>query len=628
MKQDKTRRTLHRRPEKGKHRERAASARRGFPLQPSTSTPLSPRLAVVVRQFERMGGRHLGAGRIHRMAFRKGERMSEAAPTFFPHLDDMQRYIALHRGGRPEDYSRDDPATLEAAEWLGCRPAAEQAIESSRALASTIDASVRNAERAQREAVAIEQEAESIAPPPIDILRTLAAPPLRVADTPAVLARFADAHARATGFDVSIILTGGIVAAAAALSDEVRLCVSSRSSWFESARLWAVDIGGPGCGKTPGTKIALAPIHAMHRELLAEWNRQHGKDDDPPPKPVIYTSDATTEALAEILRGNERGLLYAVDELESWLASHDVYRSGAGRDRGEWLRLYDGGPHQVNRVARGSFFVKNWGASLLSATTPSALRKLAPKLPEDGLLQRLLLVLVQPMELPDASMLRVDTRRPTEEWDATLRRLYAVPAGVVHLSGVARAIFEAEQAELHRLTIAFEELHPAFASHLAKRVAMLARLALVFHALEAADIATEVTGETMARAVRFMRRQERHAQAVYSSLLGADTGMGLAKAIARSILASNLQEFNRRALTPRCKAFREADEAARKAALSMLTDCGWVTCTGDNPAAHGATWNVDTRVHTLFSEHGEKARAQREAVRSRILGTQDDSEEA
>lgn len=460
-------------------------------------------------------------------------------------------------------------------------------------------------------------------PPPIDILRPLAAPPLRIEDVPDVLAKFADAHARATGFDVSILLTGGIAAAAAAISDDVRLCVSSRAGWFESARLWAVVIGGPGSGKTPGFKLAMAPVYALHRELLGKWADEHGEKEekDAPPKPALYTSDSTTEALADILRDNERGLLYFVDELESWLASHDAYRgAGGGKDRGEWLRLYDGGPHQVNRVRRGSFFVKNWGASLLSATTPAALSKLAPKLPADGLLQRLMLVIVQARTLPNAAMLSVETKYAAEAWDETLRRLYARPGCVVRLSEAAREAFDTEQAELHRATLAFEDLHPSFAAHMAKRTGMLARLALTFHALEAQNITDDVSGPTMQRAVRFLRRQERHAQAVYASLLGADTGMELAKSVAKSILAAGLQNFNRRDLTHCCKAFRGADEHTRLAALSFLSDCGWTTCTAP-AAAHGALWTVDERVHALFSKHREAAIAQRETVRARIQGT-------
>jgi hypothetical protein len=257
----------------------------------------------------------------------------------------------------------------------------------------------------------------------------------------------------------------------------------------------------------------------------------------------------------------------------------------------------------------------------LSATTPAALRKMAPKLPDDGLLQRLLLVLARPQELPDAAMLRVETRQPTEAWDAALRRLYALPGAVVHLSAAAREIFQAEQAELHQLTQAFEDLHPPYAAHLAKRPAMVARLALVFHALESPAITDNLTDHAMAMAVRFMRRQERHAQAIYGSLLGADTGMALAKAIARSILASALQWFNRRELTQRCKAFRGSDEETRRAALSLLCDCAWLT-TDAATVTHGAHWTVDPRVHSLFAEHGEAARKQRELVRERMTADQ------
>lgn len=460
--------------------------------------------------------------------------------------------------------------------------------------------------------------------PPIDILRTAAAPPLRADDVPEVLARFATAQAQATGFDVSILLAAGIGAAAAMLTDEVRLLVDSRAGWFESGRLWIAIVAGPGAGKSPGSKAALAPVFAVHRELVAAWMDTRDEADEGPP-PALYVSDATTEALSEVLRANDRGILYFCDELESWLASHDAYRSSGGKDRGEWLRLYDGGPHQVNRVKRGAFFVKNWSASLLSATTPAALTKLAPKLPTDGLLQRIMLVRAAPMVLPQDGMLRVEARAPREAWDAALRRVYAIGPATVRLSGEAAAIFNEQRAELHSLTQAFEESHPAMAAHLAKRSAMLARLALVYHALEAPAIETPVSGETMARAARFMRRQERHAFAVYGLLVGADAGMALAKDMARSILAAGIETFNRREIAHRCKAFRHADESTRQGGLTLLRDCGWIAPEG-HPLAHGAQWHVDARVHELYAEHGEAARRRRALVRARIQAREEDDE--
>jgi hypothetical protein len=111
--------------------------------------------------------------------------------------------------------------------------------------------------------------------------------------------------------------------------------------------------------------------------------------------------------------------------------------------------------------------------------------------------------------------------------------------------------------------------------------------------------------------------------AVYGSMLGADTGMALARDIARAILASRLEAFNRRELTPRCKAFRGADEPARHAALTLLGDCGWLS-PDSRTLGHGATWRVDPRVHEHFAEHGEAARQRRELVRSRMAEADDE----
>ena len=272
------------------------------------------------------------------------------------------RYIG--RGMAAADAIAALQGMLDAAAWRERDPATWQArradaVELVESAAKKFGDRRERDTRDDRQADDTEIPGDNSDPPPVDLLRPMAAPPLRVADVPEVLGQFAAAHAGATGFDVSILLTAGIGAACAMLSDEVRLCVGPRSGWFESGRLWLVAIGGPGTGKTPATKAAMAPVYALHRERWSAWCKENEGVEEPEPPPALYTSDSTTEALAELLRSNERGLLYCVDELESWLASHDAYRSGAGKDRGEWLRLFDGGPHQVHRIKRGAFFVPN-----------------------------------------------------------------------------------------------------------------------------------------------------------------------------------------------------------------------------------------------------------------------------
>ena len=88
-------------------------------------------------------------------------------------------------------------------------------------------------------------------PTPINFLSGLAAPPLTTANVPPVIGEYADRFARAAGFDVTGAIVAGVVACAAVIDDGIRLLLPGASGHFESARLWAASIGGPGVGKSP-----------------------------------------------------------------------------------------------------------------------------------------------------------------------------------------------------------------------------------------------------------------------------------------------------------------------------------------------------------------------------------------
>jgi len=179
---------------------------------------------------------------------------------------------------------------------------------------------------------------------------------------PAPIHAMAQAYSAATGFDYSGAVLAATVAGAAVTDERYRLAVRPASEWFESARLWGVLIGTPSAGKSPTIRAATDPIKAMHSESFAAWAKANEgkKPEEREPIPCLFTSDATVEALADMLRDNPRGLLMLTEEFASWIGGIDAYREGAGaKNRGEWLQLYDGGPHQVNRVKRGAFLVPN-----------------------------------------------------------------------------------------------------------------------------------------------------------------------------------------------------------------------------------------------------------------------------
>jgi hypothetical protein len=465
--------------------------------------------------------------------------------------------------------------------------------------------------------------------PPVNILADFAAPPLDAGDFPPVLRDYAELLARAVGHDVSAYLAAMLGAVAGMLDDGIRLCLDERTEWYESPRAWVLLIGPPGAAKSPGIKGATDPLVELHTQLRDRWHADCAalaEGETRPPMPALFVSDATIEALGDTLAANPRGLLYLSHELDSWLGSHDAYRDGQGsRDRGHWLALYDGGPHEVQRVQRGTQLVPNWSASLLTATTPAGLQRHARSLPADGLIQRFLPVLVRPMRAPDLTVTAAEVGAARTAYAARLRELFDWrPSHPVRMTAEAAELFRARLAELREQVPAMAEVNAAFAAHLAKHPGMIGRLALILHAAGCDRHPAErgVRADTMAAAIRLARRIGRSAASLYAALGGVDTVATVARAVARAILADRLPEFTRNDLMQACRPFRDAPEFARDGALRLLEDAAWVAPVEGARRWGGrvSTYAVEPRAHELYGQHGEAHRARRAKVRAALLG--------
>lgn len=462
--------------------------------------------------------------------------------------------------------------------------------------------------------------------PPLDIFRSVPTPDFDESAAPPAIWRLASTFAAASGFDPSGLVVAATVAAASMIDDRLRLAVQPASGWFESARLWAVLIGGPGAAKTPVMRAATDPVRDLHRDLIARWaDETAGLPAEGNPKPALYTSDSTTEKLAELLRDNPRGMLLLTEEFSSWIGSIDCYRdTGAGRDRGAWLQAFDGGPLQIDRIKRGSFLVPNWSLSVLSAATPAGLRQHARQLVDDGLIHRFLFCVLRRPEEPDGAR---SARAEMDAWSRLLRGTFEattrpIGAPTIRLSTNARALFDAERRVIKSERDAVEELCPALCSHLAKNEALLARVALTFHVIDqrAGDA---VEADTMRQAISFMRAARRHAAAVFAGVLNEAPALRLARALALSVLAGRLSELSRAAATHACRAWRGAAEADQRAAMQLLDDANWVIPDPGSRAYGGwsaTRWIVNGAVHDLFGEHGRQHAERRAAVRALLEG--------
>lgn len=454
---------------------------------------------------------------------------------------------------------------------------------------------------------------------PRDFISSAIAPPLDISELPPPIGSFAAGYSAAHGFDRSGVALAAIAAAAAMLDDGFVL--EAKPGWHVSARIWAVLVGRSATGKSPTIKAATSAVKAKHSEVVAAFRASYEPDPDQPlarpPEPALYTSDSTIEALSEKLKDNERGMLMITEEFASWIGPIDSgSRGDAAKNRGAWLQLYDGGPYQVDRIIRGSFEVPNWGASLLTATTPTALAQHMKNLPEDGLIQRFIPVILAPRDFEADG----DASPALNAWRQALTWVFDnVRPATVRFSPEARQLFRAIEVEMGRAASAMDGVSPALASHLGKHSEMVARLALIFHAFSAPGSLT-LSAETLQKSADLIRQIRRHSVALFNDILGRSPTTDVARALARSLAAANPAErsIGRNWMTQHCRDFaRTTDDRTRRAAVQLLEDLDWLKDAGKKPyGGWPSSWEVNQNIYRLYAREGEMHRAQREAVQA------------
>jgi Protein of unknown function (DUF3987) len=463
---------------------------------------------------------------------------------------------------------------------------------------------------------------------PRDILRRAAPPRYDFEDVPRPIGEFAWHFSQATGYDPSGAIVAAVTTAASMIDDNYRLLVRPESDWHVAARQWAFLCGDPSTGKSPNIRAATGPVKKMHHDLYQRWRavNEGERSDEQEPVPALYTSDSTIAALSVALQANPRGLLMLTEEFASWIGGIDsADRGESAKNRGDWLQLRDGGPHQINRVIRGVVYVPNWGVSVLAACTPDGLAKQMKQMPEDGLVQRFIPCILSSPDLDATGDARValDTWGRWLEWAFDATTSYA--SNWLRLSDGARILFDAEVRQIRELVLATEAFSPAYAAHLGKHPGMLAEVALTFHVYctEAGGvIPPEVSVEAMRYAIRYLRKARRHAHTLYSSILSSAPAFELARALARSIVASEpgMTTVSRDWMTSHCQLFRKADDRLRREAVQMLEDADWLSA-----ETHARTYGgwprsylVHHKVFEMFAREGELWRARRAAVRDMI----------
>lgn len=368
-------------------------------------------------------------------------------------------------------------------------------------------------------------------------------PPFPVHILPPSLRGLIESGSRAMAVPFEFIALPTLVLAGAVIGNawEIEL----KGGWREGPNLYAAIVGDPGAKKTPSLKLALRGVHAIQSRLASEYRASKADFDEEyalwekAPKSArgeaprapkfkhLWTSDSTTEALAEML-AEAKGLVLFRDELVGWVKSMDAYRSGGkGADRQHYLSMWSRSPIKIDRKSRPDPIVVDRPClSVIGGIQPDVLPDLVEKASrDDGFLDRLLFA------YPDIGLDRWTEGGVDEDVQVAAERTFAalyalegaaMPSGDV-VPRVAR--FESQTRQLWREwydETADEMRDDALPASLkgiwAKLPSQLARLSLILHVSWAADAGQQPTAtipeSTLAAAVVLADYFKAHARVV------------------------------------------------------------------------------------------------------------------
>jgi hypothetical protein len=448
---------------------------------------------------------------------------------------------------------------------------------------------------------------------------------------PEVIGDFAFTQGDIMGADPAGLAMSALAVCAAAIPDNIELKVKRHDNWLESARVWVALIGPPSTKKSPIIRQAVRQLRHLDAKLYGEYQdacRRYdalSKDDkkaaDPPEQKRLLLEDTTIEAAQEVLKASPDGVLCFQDELSGWFGSMDKYAGprGAAKDRGFWLQAYNGGSYVVNRISRGATLIPNLSVCVLGGIQPEVIRTVAADTIDDGLLQRLLPVVLREAQEGRDEPLKFDVAN----FDYLVANLRARRPPATSEGDPMKLRFDQGAQELRRqmerkhldLMRCCEAVNRKMAAHIGKYDGIFARLCVVWHCIENVDkrprLPETITLSTAQRVANFMHRfLLPHALAFYAGVLGLGDDRERLTALAGHILAHRLEEVTNRDVQRGDRSMRGLTRRDTETVFEQLEALGWVARRPGPRPSSPWRWAVNPEVHRRF-----EARAEREAKR-------------
>ncbi len=347
------------------------------------------------------------------------------------------------------------------------------------------------------------------------------------------------------------------------IGNKVGIRPKAKDNWTVVPNLWGMIIGKPSIKKTPvyselykairkmeieanekyseelkSYESALEMYQTSKKELLKNKNKEEISLEtlvkpELPKRERYATSDATIEAIADILSYTPKGLLVTRDELSGFLKGME--KTGKEGDRAFYLEGWNGtGHHTVDRIMRGNTFIPRLTLSVLGNIQPSMIQEYVYEAVKgkraDGFLQRFqLCVFVDAIEqkgvdrFPDkvsrelyynimAKIARIKefTGSDSDDFEETPFYRFKDDAQLVFNEWYRSNAKEAQNA--------FNE---AMEGHLSKYPKLFASLSLIFHICDLMEGGSRfnhnITKENTLKALRLVEVLKAHAERLYST---------------------------------------------------------------------------------------------------------------
>jgi len=440
-----------------------------------------------------------------------------------------------------------------------------------------------------------------------------------------------------SGFDVGGYAFSLLVGVSSLIDHRARMRAGPLSA---PPFLWGGLVANSGGGKSPTISAALAGIRRINDALLttsqrdsANWqnvadsaSKEDRKDLVRPLWRQLIASDTTTEGLGKLLQDNASGVLLIHDELTEFIGRMDAYSgNGSGKDRGVYLRAYDGGSVTVNRAGSHPMLINNFSVGIMAGIQPEKLGELFRKSGggADGLYQRFLMYVMQPAGRVDYSaVLGAFTETEANEIMDTMH-FWTEFIGFGNARLCPEGLPLMEQYHQEARTVSQRTAGKRLAEHLDKFPGFLARITFALHYMEGAAtgaMADTVSVATLERAKRIMRCLYHHGAAVYEVLDShSSEATKLTKSACEAILSKAWSTVQRGDLTRHATDWRNADDRQAEGAIDCLIEFGWLRDVtpalerGKRGRRSNGVFLVNPKVHQRFSGHAQRISESRNA---------------